>query len=557
MKLLKSDCFNLFHPIFGWFGSKFWRAPRHLRFGKAAIPSCSVMLSRSRFPAQALARGFASTAARRSPPFVGPEGPWASGHCSQAYAPGKLQQRVMAAATKVYLAVGVALIALIAAGEAFISSPVVSTPLSQPSSATTRPVRQTAARGSKNDAFWKAHHSISNSCAAQKDEIKQDTGLMQAAASMTLLSLSMGRLAQRRQGKATHRKISVACFAAPCEPATTFAVKEIRAVADLIDMTDVTIPEVANTPSCTEEVQENLSTESSTSPSSPHSARFIGASRFRAARAQRPSRATRHAMGKRLCERPAVAPAETQSFDVSRLREKIQKGLRISQGRRCGRSREGRGVAASCRSAVGCHSLMEVELHVQKAYIHHSSIDQCSIVASSMESVEARRHQRFQGMDAMRSAEAGREKPGAIGCSGRGSEIAEAAVACYAYDTPDALAHTKDASIRACLSKLSDQSRSAMISCAMILNLFEQLLFQLIRPTFSGPHLNGRTWASPQRAEPRREPADVWVIYISYVGETVHHRGHQTTKITPWQSSADWAIARDHVVFHAAGIPKC
>jgi len=279
----------------------------------------------------------------------------------------------MAAATKVYLAVGVALIALIAAGEAFISSPL-STPLSQPSSATTRPVRQIAASGSKNDALWKA------------------------VASMTLLSLSMGRVAQRRQGKATHRKISVACFAAasaPCEPATTFAVKEIRAVADLIDMTDVTIPEVANTPSFTEEVQENLSTESSTSPSSPHSARFIGASRFRAARGRHSSRATRHAMGKRLCERPAVAPAETQSFDASRLCEKIQKGLRVSQGR-CGRSREGGSVAA-CRSEVGCHSLMEVELHVQKAYINHSSIDQCSIVASSMESVAR--------MDAMRNVE--------------------------------------------------------------------------------------------------------------------------------------------------------
>jgi len=42
-----------------------------------------------------------------------------------------------------------------------------------------------------------------------------------------------------------------------------------------------------------------------------------GASRFRAARGRHSSRATRHAMGKRLCERPAVAPAETQSFDAS------------------------------------------------------------------------------------------------------------------------------------------------------------------------------------------------------------------------------------------------
>jgi len=38
--------------------------------------------------------------------------------------------------------------------------------------------------------------------------------------------------------------------------------------------------------------------------------------------------------------------------DRGRLREKIQKGLRVSQGR-CGRSREGGSVAA-CRSEVGC-----------------------------------------------------------------------------------------------------------------------------------------------------------------------------------------------------------
>ena len=42
---------------------------------------------------------------------------------------------------------------------------------------------------------------------------------------------------------------------------------------------------------------------------------------------------------------------ESSQFQ-GRLREKIQKGLRVSQGR-CGRSREGRGVAA-CRSDVGC-----------------------------------------------------------------------------------------------------------------------------------------------------------------------------------------------------------
>eukprot|EP00434_Breviolum_minutum_P046011 symbB.v1.2.041393.t1/scaffold8143.1/size9494/1 len=75
-------------------------------------------------------------------------------------------------------------------------------------------------------------------------------------------------------------------------------------------------------------------------------------------------------MGKRLCERPSIVTVETSSYDVSCLREKIQKGLRISQGRRCGRSREGRGIAASCPTAIARHSLMEVELHVQKAYIH-------------------------------------------------------------------------------------------------------------------------------------------------------------------------------------------
>jgi len=272
-----------------------------------------------------------------------------------------MQQRVMAPASKRYLAAGVAMIALVAAGEAFIS-PMVSTPLSQPSSAAARPVRQISASGSKAGNFW------------------------QAASAVTLLSLSMVRFTQRRQGKAARRKISVACFAAPSEPATTFAIKEIRPMADLINMTDVTITE-AHVPACADEVQQNVSEEASTSPAKPHAARFIGASRFRSARAH-PHRnhTARHATGKRLCERPSIVQAETSSYDVSRLREKIQKGLRISQRRCCGRSREGRGVAASCRTAVGCHSLMEVELHVQKAYNRYSSIDRCSIVASSMES---------------------------------------------------------------------------------------------------------------------------------------------------------------------------
>eukprot|EP00490_Sorites_sp_Unknown_P029340 CAMPEP_0114689452 /NCGR_PEP_ID=MMETSP0191-20121206/64549_1 /TAXON_ID=126664 /ORGANISM="Sorites sp." /LENGTH=124 /DNA_ID=CAMNT_0001978063 /DNA_START=163 /DNA_END=538 /DNA_ORIENTATION=- len=49
-------------------------------------------------------------------------------------------------------------------------------------------------------------------------------------------------------------------------------------------MTDVTITE-AHVPACADEVQQNVSEEASTSPAKPHAARFIGASRFRSARA--------------------------------------------------------------------------------------------------------------------------------------------------------------------------------------------------------------------------------------------------------------------------------
>jgi hypothetical protein len=57
-------------------------------------------------------------------------------------------------------------------------------------------------------------------------------------------------------------------------------------------------------------------------------------------------------MGFRLRFSPTNQSNEYPHDDRGRLREKIQKGLRVSQGR-CGRSREGGSVAA-CRSEVGC-----------------------------------------------------------------------------------------------------------------------------------------------------------------------------------------------------------
>lgn len=267
----------------------------------------------------------------------------------------------MASRMRMYLAAGVAVLALIAAGDAFLTSPAI--PSSQKSVATAyrSTVRGSELKSSKGDSFWKA------------------------AASMTLLSLSVARLVGSTAKAPSRRVVSVRCCAAAPLVAAASQVKEWteRPSPTVTDLIDMTVPEITRG-----EVLEDIFTEAGMDrPSSPlRIARFIGASRFRAARraARSTSRATRHATGKRLCERPSTV-VMTQSFDFSRLRHQIQKGLRISSRRRCGHSRQGRGVAASSSTAISRHSLMEVELHVQKAYSQNQcSIDRCSVLASSL-----------------------------------------------------------------------------------------------------------------------------------------------------------------------------
>eukprot|EP00913_Durusdinium_trenchii_P016553 g15558.t1 len=175
------------------------------------------MITRSRFPAQVLIRSFGASQAAQpaSVPFVGFEGSERlgaglsgglggplCGHCSQQSVPRFGVPQVMASRMRMYLAAGVAVLALIAAGDAFLTSPAI--PSSQKSVATAyrSTVRGSELKSSKGDSFWKA------------------------AASMTLLSLSVARLVGSTAKAPSRRVVSVRCCAAAPLVAAASQVKD-------------------------------------------------------------------------------------------------------------------------------------------------------------------------------------------------------------------------------------------------------------------------------------------------------------------------------------------
>mmetsp|Transcript_44781 Transcript_44781/g.83666 ORF Transcript_44781/g.83666 Transcript_44781/m.83666 type:complete len:301 (-) Transcript_44781:195-1097(-) len=189
----------------------------------------------------------------------------------------------------------------------------------------------------------------------------QDVGLFKTAASAALLCLAAARMIKGRCHKpATVRRAVVSLTLGATTPSAKNIVvhlpdvpcqfEETATVDTLVDTT----PVVQSIPSFPELIFLDSDTPSLAvtpgvdSPAllcgKPRPARFAAGARRsqRAQRAQqhsrRASRASRRAVGRQLCER-LVSTTVPTSFDASKMRTKIQLGLRVSS---CMRSESGR-----------------------------------------------------------------------------------------------------------------------------------------------------------------------------------------------------------------------